>query len=291
MSLPKENLDNKTFDELVKEAVTRIPVYAPEWTDHNAHDPGITFIELFSWLVEMQLYRLNRITDENYRKFLKLIGIIQQGNETLEEAIYRARVELKEITRAVTSQDYEYLALKTPGIEVARAKCLPRYHPSHEDEVPGIVSVIIVPKNLAPKPMPVADFVKTVYKHLDEHRLLTTELFVIPPEYVEVSVKATVVIKPKYLKETVKEKVNIELKKFLNPITGGIDGKGWPFGRHVYISEIYEIIDGVEGVDYVRGVELFKVVNNENKKVNGDIIIPPHFLVCSVEEHNITAVE
>ena len=75
MTLPKENLDNKAFSDLLKEAISRIPVYAPEWTDHNLHDPGITFIELFAGLTEMQIYRLNRITDKNYRKFLKLMGI------------------------------------------------------------------------------------------------------------------------------------------------------------------------------------------------------------------------
>ena len=75
MSLPKENLDNKAFSDLLKEALSRIPVYAPEWTDHNVHDPGITFIELFAWLTEMQIYRLNRISDRSYRKFLKLMGI------------------------------------------------------------------------------------------------------------------------------------------------------------------------------------------------------------------------
>jgi hypothetical protein len=75
MSLPLENLDDKTFEELVKEAVSRIPLYTPDWTDHNVHDPGITLIELFAWLVEMQIYRLNRISDKSYRKFLKLMGI------------------------------------------------------------------------------------------------------------------------------------------------------------------------------------------------------------------------
>jgi predicted phage baseplate assembly protein len=75
MTLPKENLDTRTYEDLVKEAVSRIPVYAPEWTDHNVHDPGRTFIELFAWLAEMQIYNLNRITDRSRRKFLKLMGI------------------------------------------------------------------------------------------------------------------------------------------------------------------------------------------------------------------------
>ena len=61
MPLPIPILDDRTFEQLVQEAIRRIPVYAPEWTDHNASDPGITLIELFAWLTEMQLYSLDRI--------------------------------------------------------------------------------------------------------------------------------------------------------------------------------------------------------------------------------------
>ena len=74
MSLPIPNLDDKNFTELFEQARSLIPGYAPDWTDHNFSDPGITFIDLFAWLAEMQRYRLNRINDENKLKFLKLLG-------------------------------------------------------------------------------------------------------------------------------------------------------------------------------------------------------------------------
>ena len=75
MALPVPNLDDRTFQDLVNEARRRIPVYCPEWTDHNLSDPGITLIELFSWMTELMLYRLNRVPDKNYVKFLELLGI------------------------------------------------------------------------------------------------------------------------------------------------------------------------------------------------------------------------
>jgi hypothetical protein len=209
--------------------------------------------------------------------------------ETLEEALIRARKDLKTVYRAVTSADYELLAMNTPGLRVARAKAIPRYHPSQESEVPGIVTVIVIPHSQEDKSkpsVPSVGFLKTVYTHLDKHRLLTTELFVIPPEYIEVSVDATVVIKPKYRKETVEGNVRTELETFLHPIRGGVDQKGWPFGRSVYISEIYEIIDGVKGVDYVKTVTL----NKNGEKQEGDIKISAHDLVCSVT-HEIIVIE
>jgi hypothetical protein len=75
MTIPLENLDDKTYADLVKESLARIPVYAPQWTDWNESDPGITLIELLAWLTEMQIYSLNRIDDRSRLKFLKLLGV------------------------------------------------------------------------------------------------------------------------------------------------------------------------------------------------------------------------
>jgi len=212
--------------------------------------------------------------------------------ETLEDAIIRARKDQKTIYRAVTSEDYEHLAMKTPGLRVARAKAIPRYHPNQYSDVPGIVTVVVVPSSPYDEPEPSAGFLKTVYRHLDKHRLLTTEVFVVAPKYVMVSVDAEIVIKRRYLKKTIEKSVEVELKNFLHPITGGTDGKGWPFGRPVYISEIHEIIDHTEGVDYVKTVSLNTTTKDNYHEQNGDgsINIPPYALVYS-RKHKITAVE
>lgn len=68
-------LDDQRFDDIVENAVNRIPYLYPEWTDFNEHDPGITLIELFAWYKQMQQYHLNQITDRNRRMFLKLLGV------------------------------------------------------------------------------------------------------------------------------------------------------------------------------------------------------------------------
>ena len=74
MPLPKPVLDNRNFDQLVAEGRALIPRQAPMWTDHNTSDPGITLVELFAWLTEMDLFRLDRISDEQLRGFLRLVG-------------------------------------------------------------------------------------------------------------------------------------------------------------------------------------------------------------------------
>jgi predicted phage baseplate assembly protein len=75
MSLPVPNLDDRRFQDLVDDAKRLVQQKCPEWTDHNVSDPGVTLIELFAWMTDQLLYRLNRVPDRNYIKFLELIGV------------------------------------------------------------------------------------------------------------------------------------------------------------------------------------------------------------------------
>ena len=73
--LPKSDLDDRKFDDLVNECRLRIPRYCPEWTNYNPGDPGITLVELFAWLTDQMLLRFNQVPRRNYVTFLELLGI------------------------------------------------------------------------------------------------------------------------------------------------------------------------------------------------------------------------
>jgi predicted phage baseplate assembly protein len=75
MVLPAPNLDDRKFQDLVDEAKRLIPRYCPEWTNHNLSDPGVALIELFAWMSEMILFRLNQVPDRLFVHFLNLVGI------------------------------------------------------------------------------------------------------------------------------------------------------------------------------------------------------------------------
>lgn len=75
MVLPSPNLDDRRFQDLVDDAKRLVQQRCPDWTDHNVSDPGVTMIELFATMVDQLLYRLNRVPDRNYVKFLDLIGV------------------------------------------------------------------------------------------------------------------------------------------------------------------------------------------------------------------------
>lgn len=79
MPLAAPNLDDLRFQrDLVDEARKRIIHYCPEWTEYNLSDPGITLIELFAWMTELLAYRLNRVPEKSYIKFLELLGLHYQ---------------------------------------------------------------------------------------------------------------------------------------------------------------------------------------------------------------------
>jgi predicted phage baseplate assembly protein len=74
VSLPVPNLDDRTFQDLVDEAKRLIPTYCPEWTNHNLTDPGVALIELFAWMTEQSLFRLNQVPDKFYTHMLNMMG-------------------------------------------------------------------------------------------------------------------------------------------------------------------------------------------------------------------------
>lgn len=75
MALPRPKLDDRTFQDLVDEAKRKISEKCPQWTDHNVSDPGIALIEIFAWMTDLLIYRINQVPEKNYIAFLNLLGI------------------------------------------------------------------------------------------------------------------------------------------------------------------------------------------------------------------------
>ncbi len=274
MDVPE--LDDITFAQLVEDAKKRIPQYNTEWTDYNIHDAGITLIELFAWLSEMQVFFLNQITEKDKKKFIKLLGSALQKCENLNEAILVAQKDLKKPYRAVTLDDYEFLAKQTPNVNVARVQAF--WNLDKVEVIVGVKSPTGV--NVLSKPS--EEDKMRVCMHLDKGRLLTTLIEVIDPHFVIVTVRADIRTKPLASADLVTQQIIVKLEEFLNPLIGGWDKKGWPFGRSVYKSEIITLIESVEGVDCVQTVTLSAEGDvNDFSLEKGNIIIHNHALVDS----------
>jgi hypothetical protein len=74
MPIPEPTFDSRGYREILNEALARIPVHNPEWTNFSDADPGVTLLQLFAFMSESIIYRANRIPERNRRKFLRLLG-------------------------------------------------------------------------------------------------------------------------------------------------------------------------------------------------------------------------
>jgi hypothetical protein len=111
MPLKLPQLDDRRYADLMEEARRLIPVHDPDWTNHNPSDPGITLLELFAYLTDMLMYRVDRITDEQRRVFLRLLnGPDWQPGPDLDADLRASVLALRAQERAVTATDYERLA-------------------------------------------------------------------------------------------------------------------------------------------------------------------------------------
>ncbi len=181
--------------------------------------------------------------------------------ESIQEALTRIPGELRRRDRAVTMGDFQELARATPGSEVGRAECLPRFHPpSKQREAAGVVSVVIWPREDAAHPnapVPDRNLLRAVCAWLDQHRLVTTELYVIPPTYRQVAVAVGLQAKPGYGIEAVRRWVELVLRQYLAPLPPfGPEGQGWPLGRPVIGAELEAAALQVEGVQFLTGLKL-----------------------------------
>jgi predicted phage baseplate assembly protein len=205
--------------------------------------------------------------------------------EPVEDTKARAPKELKARDRAVTPQDFEFLARQTPGVRVRRAHALPLHHPRYADvEVPGAITVVVVPESDEARPVPSEATLQTVCAYLDRRRLLTTEVFVAPPRYKQVTIEADVVARLAAEPAQVKTLVENRLRAYLHPLHGGPDGQGWPLGGDVVYSEVFRQILAVEGVQAVEDLRI--VVEGERAGRCESVPIPKDFLVYS-EGHEI----
>lgn len=210
-----------------------------------------------------------------------------QEEESMTHAIGRLLSDMQRQYRGVTLRDYEGAALSTPGLMVARAKAIPQYVKGQKDypntRSPGHLSVVVVPYSIHEKPMPGKAFLRSVEKHLEDIRLITTELHVIPPEYVRLRVRCTIVVLP-HIKFN-EESVLSMLKEYINPIGGG-NFSGWPFGGTVRKGDIISRISSISGVEYVKDIQIYTDGEDIRYEKSGDIVIPPYALVYS-DEHEV----
>jgi predicted phage baseplate assembly protein len=217
--------------------------------------------------------------------------------ESLDEAVIRVPRLLRTRDRAVTPEDFESLTLQASR-GVARAYC-PR-DPAYQGEA-GTVSLRVIPavdttpittgEGLHPRSFELSDLLREdVLRFLDDRRLLGIQVNLEAPDYVGVSVQAEVGVEAAYrspqAQQSLINTLQTQLYRFLNPVTGGLEGQGWPFGTPVYKSDLIALFQQTPGVRYLGAVLLFELRRQNRTWVRtlaaNDTIYPgPVGVVCS----------
>jgi len=179
--------------------------------------------------------------------------------EDLENAKQRGPIQLRTRARAVTAEDFEQIS-REAAPEVARVRCLS----AGEGLEAGSVRMLVVPA--APEDrgrlrfehlIPSEETLQAIASRLDECRLVGTRVLVEPPLYQGVTVVARLRSRPRTAVSRVEAAALDALFQHLNPVSGGPDGRGWPFGRPVQAGEIFSILQAVPGVELVEDVRIF----------------------------------
>jgi predicted phage baseplate assembly protein len=224
-----------------------------------------------------------------------------QDEETLDDAEGRAPQAIRTQSRAVTADDFSFLATQTPGTRIVRAQALPLRNPNIEvaqpsgsgqsvtvTPSPGALTIMVVPESPVAKPVPTTQTLTAVAQWLNSHRLITTELYVVAPTYREVEVDAQVIAQATSDTNQVAQAVEQNLLNFFNPITGGDAGTGWDFGGTIYFSDIYRTILNTPGVARLATGAVTLYVDGVKIPPATDVPLDQDELVYS-ESHRISA--
>ena len=215
----------------------------------------------------------NRLSDEIFGMNLQPSSL-GKLDEDLKEAVIRVRQDLLVPFKAVSKKDCEYIAKNTPGLRVGKVKVVTN------NEVKGSVTVLdeskrnmdvvsikepeslentlfvsAIPYSFSKKPIPNQPFLNTILKHLDKHRLITTKIKMVIPEYVGISITAKGRLgNQSFDKTQVRQKIYDMLEHTFRPLPnnfGNMEFEGWDFGKDVYKSEIISIVEMVGEVDSI----------------------------------------
>ena len=210
--------------------------------------------------------------------------------ETVEQAKARGPILLRTRSRAVTAEDYEAIT-REAAPDVARVRCVT----AGDDEADaGSLRVLVVPSAAHEDGriefadlVPGEDMLARISERLDSVRLIGTRVLVSPPRYRGVTVVARVIARPRVDQARVRADALAALYGFLNPISGGPDGGGWPFGRPVQAGDVYALLQRVRGVDLVEDVRLFGAnpVTGERGAQTQRLELDRHSLVFGYDHH------
>lgn len=178
------------------------------------------------------------------------------ATELLAAIERRGPQQFRHRNRNVSFEDYEWLA-REASPDVARVRCLPLTGPEGRPQR-GCVSLLIAPQSSDRRPAPTVELARRVREFLAQHGPATVSrnIGIAAPRYKPIGVRVSVVARVASEAASVDQRVRDACERFLHPLSGGSDGRGWQFGQSLYLSQMAALLEGLEGVDYCSSIEL-----------------------------------
>jgi len=183
------------------------------------------------------------------------------NEETVAMVEERGPQTLRHRNHAVASSDIEWLVRQGAGMAVARTKCLPNVNRDLRFE-PGWVTVIVVPQGSRGKLLPSSELLSALESYIQSYAFLgltqqgDQRINLVGPGYIGISIKVELVPSDLSKAAAVKAEALAALTAFFHPLTGGANGTGWDFGRNVYASEVFKVMQDLPGIDHVESLAL-----------------------------------
>ena len=180
--------------------------------------------------------------------------------------------------RAVSTEDFENLS-KQASRKIVKARCLPN-RDNNNIKKPGYVSVIIIPDSLEPKPKPSLELRRKVQKYLEMHSTNTIahphHIYIKEADYIEINVIADIYVTSIDMATESEYEAKSKLNTFFHPLHGGTQGDGWEFGRDVALSDIYALLEPIEGLDHIENVRFLvneTLIEHDSVKIEDNAIV------------------
>ncbi len=301
MQIQFPDLANRTYKDILDEMISTIPKYSEKWTNYNPSDPGIMILETLAWIFDATFYRIDRIPEESYINFIKLIAgaggeevdkqleILKKDPNSdryhieileflkeIEESkkrgqINRNIIEMKAAAlrfinsnyRAITEEDFRALAIEATEKNHENDPRVKRVEINKGHE--GKIDITIISDQLDKY-----DKLKKIVKdYLEPRKLLCTKINVTEPDYSPVSIYIEVACLSHTRQDITADRIKKNILEFLDPLKGGDDKKGWVYGRTLTVFELYHTVEETEGVDHARSVIMDNNQDLKIKKIKG----------------------
>lgn len=198
---------------------------------------------------------------------------------TLDQTMEYGPRSIKNRNRVITAEDYEWMTLQEFS-QLARVRCLSTMAPGNDGKLhfkPGAVTMTVIPKSNERLPQPSKGLLKLVKSFLMTRALGNiyddNDVYVIGPSYSPINI---IIIAKALLPEEssiLERRIRSELDNFFHPLKGGEDKKGWEFGRDVYISEIYAVIERIERLDHVESIQFIDYPGQLNISIRAQTLV------------------